>query len=201
MDKQSQKYYRVLYYLTWLVFHFLHPVFRVKGKEKLPPDPCIFVCNHSACTDPAYIALAVRPKIMFKIMAKKEVMDKPLIGWLFAKIGAFPVARDGSDLGAVKLAMKTLRAGQSLLIFPEGTRVKPGARSEPKGGAAVLAARCRVPVVPIYLCREKPFWRPINLVFGEPYRIEAEGGRLSAQEQEERAAEMMKKCYDLEKTI
>lgn len=197
MIKQSRLFYRFIYYPLWLLFHLVHPRWHVTGKEKIPPEPYMMVCNHSAATDIIYLAIAANPYRLFRIMAKKELMDIPVIGWLLGKLGAFAVDREGNDTGAVMAAMKTLKSGQSLLLFPEGTRVRPGEPSHPKGGAVLLASRCNVPVVPVYLTQHKRLFRPIRIAFGEPYMIQTSGRHIPQEEQERLIAEMMEKCYSL----
>lgn len=197
MMKQSQRFYHVVYYIATVIFRIIHPVWRVSGRENIPADPYIIVANHSAATDPIYIVLGHHPKILYRIMAKRELMDKPVVGWFLGKIGAYPVDRDGSDAAAVMTAMKTLRSGQSMMLFPEGTRVRPGQPSNPKGGAVVLATRCNVPIVPVYVSTEKRLFRPIRIVYGEPYHPQATDRHLSQEEQERLTAEMMAKCYAL----
>lgn len=196
-QKQSQLLYHIAYCLATVVLRIAHPVWRITGKENVPPDPYILVANHSSATDPVYIVLGHHPKVLYRIMAKRELIDTPVLGKLLLKLGVYPVDRDGTDAGAVMMAMKTLRAGQSLMLFPEGTRVRVGEKSDPKGGAVLLATRCNVPIVPVYVSREKRLFRPIRLVYGTPYHPQTSGKRLSAEEQERLTAEMMAKCYAL----
>ncbi len=198
MIKQSRGLYQVAYYLLWVVFHVIHPCWRVSGKENVPAEPYMMVCNHSASTDPIYLGLALHPKRLFRIMAKKELMEIPIFSWFLGKLGAFPVDREGNDAGAVITAIKVLRSGQALLVFPEGTRVRPGQRIEPKAGAVLLAARCKVPVVPAYVSREKKLFRPIQITYGKPYMVETTGRHIPPGEQTRLAREMMDRCYRLE---
>ena len=111
----------------------------------------------------------MQQKRIFRIMAKKELFDIPVLGWLITKVGAFPVDRQISDINAQKTALQLLKSGDKLLIFPEGTRIRNGKESHPHGGAVMIAARMGVPIVPVYLSTDKRFWRPLDVVFGEPY--------------------------------
>lgn len=157
----------------------------------------MMVCNHGAATDPIYLAIAAHPYRLFRIMAKKELMDIPVVGWLLGKLAAFPVDREENGMAALMAAMKTLKSGQSLLVFPEGTRVRPGEPSNPKGGAVLLAARCNVPVLPVYLTQDKRLFRSIRIAFGKPYFIQTSGRHISQEEQVRLTAQMMEKCYSL----
>ena len=112
-------------------------------------------------------------------------------------MGAFPVDRQISDINAVKTAMQILKSGDKLLIFPEGTRIRNGKESHPHGGAVMIAARMGVPIVPVYLSTDKRFWRPLDVVFGEPYYPSPAERRVSNEELETLSAEMMSKIYKL----
>ena len=129
MIKQSRLFYRFIYYPLWLLLHIAHPRWHVSGKQNIPQEPYLMVCNHSAATDVIYLAIAAHPYRLFRIMAKKELLEIPVIGFLLGKLGAFPVNRDGDDTAAMMSAMKTLKSGQSLLIFSEGTRIRDGKKS------------------------------------------------------------------------
>lgn len=199
MIKQSRLFYRFIYYPLWLLLHIAHPRWHVSGKQNIPQEPYLMVCNHSAATDVIYLAIAAHPYRLFRIMAKKELLEIPVIGFLLGKLGAFPVNRDGDDTAAMMSAMKTLKSGQSLLIFSEGTRIRDGKKSEPKGGAVLLASRCNVPVVPVYLTQDKKFFHPIQIRFGEPYQIKTSSRHIPKEELEQLTEEMMEKCYRLGK--
>lgn len=86
--------------------------------------------------------------------------------------GFLAVKRGNSDVGAIKTALRHLKAGCKLLIFPEGTRVKEGEENDGKTGAIMLALRTGTPILPCY-CekRRRPFQRTA-IVFGEPYMVE-----------------------------
>lgn len=200
MLKQWQWLYKVLYWPAVVIFHILHPVWKVTGRENIPEQPYILVANHSAASDPIYITAAVHPKKMYRIMAKKEIMSVPLIGRFFSRLGAFAVDRDGNAVSAMLTSMKTLRSGQGLLIFPEGTRNRPGKVIVPKSGPAILAARCNVPVIPAYLSQNKRLFSKITITFGTPYYITPESKHMTEEEEHRFANEMVAKCYALEES-
>lgn len=197
MIKQSQGLYKALYWPVTLLFHILHPVWKVKGRENIPEQPYIVAANHSAATDPIYVTSAIHPKKMYRIMAKKEILSVPLFGKFLQKLGAFAVDRDGDTMSAVLTSLKTLRSGQGLLIFPEGTRNRPGKTIVPKSGPVILSARCHVPIVPVYLSQKKFPFSAIRIVFGTPYYIEPEDKHMSAEEEQRYANELVEKCYAL----
>ena len=163
-----------------------HPVFRVKGRENIPQNGGFLICpNHSGMADPFWVLFALRLNHIPRIMAKKEVMKIPLLGRLLEWFGVFGVDREGVDVNAIKIGMRTLKEGQQLMVFPEGTRVRPGKIIVPKRGAIVLAYRTGCPVLPVYLSRRKYPFCPITCVIGEPYYLEFEGKPTDVQMQAE----------------
>ena len=90
------------------------------------------------------------------------------------KLGAFGVDRDGADISAVRAVMKYVRAGEKVGIFPEGTRVSTDGAVEAKPGAARMAAKLRVPIVPVYVSRRKWIFRKVKIVIGEPIYVSSD---------------------------
>ena len=83
------------------------------------------------------------------------------------------------------------------MIFPEGTRVKPGKTVEAKTGAAMMAQRAGAKVLPVYITQHKKPFRPIEVIFGTPYEIQAAGRRITAEELDTATAHMMETIYGL----
>lgn len=125
-------------------------------------------------------------------------MRIPVLGWLLKKAGVFAVARGKSDVGAIKRALKCLKEGEKLLMFPEGTRSKDGDMGEGKTGAAMLALRTGVPIVPIYIPAKKNWFCRTPVVFGEPFYPQAEGRKGNSEDYERIAAELMSRIAALE---
>lgn len=149
--------------LAWLI---LRP--RVRGKRHLwRRGGAIFVSNHWALSDPILIAL-ISPRIIH-FMAKKELFEKPLARFLLMKgLYAFPVNRKHADLASLKQAMDVLEKGRIFGIFPEGRRSVTGELDELERGAAFLALRCKVPIIPIYSDPRTYRKLRINMIVGEP---------------------------------
>ena len=179
-------WYWIVFYIVRAAMFLYHPVFRVKGRENIPQNGGFLICpNHSGMADPFWVLFALRLNHVPRIMAKKEVMKIPLLGRLLEWFGVFGVDREGVDVNAIKIGMRTLKEGQQLMVFPEGTRVRPGKIIVPKRGAMVLAYRTGCPVLPVYLSRRKYPFCPITCVIGEPYYLEFEGKPNDVQMQEE----------------
>ena len=189
---------KVIYWPVLFVMSLLHfPIF--KGRKNLPEGGALLCSNHSGLADPVWVVLLMRDKQMPWFMAKKEVMEAPVLGRFLSWFGAFPVDRDGADINAIKKSLGYLKNGDKLLIFPEGTRVKKGKQVEPKSGAVLLAHRAGVPIVPIYLTPTRKPFQPIRCIMGEPYHPEFSARRPSAEELEAETAKLMQKIYDLGK--
>jgi 1-acyl-sn-glycerol-3-phosphate acyltransferase len=110
-------------------------------------------------------------------MAKRELFDIPVLGWLIRHLNAFPVQRGGVDRKAIRQAMGILRAGEVVGIFPEGTRGDGKTLLKPHPGGVLLAIKAGVPVVPMAIIgaekvvpRGRFFPRPckIKVYIGEP---------------------------------
>jgi len=135
-------------------------------------------------------------RIQIRFMAKAELFRIPVVAPLLRSIGTFPVDRAGGA-GAIKEAMKHLKAGEKVGIFPEGARIATEEESEAKIGAVRLAAKMGVPVVPVYIPRQKPMFRRQRIVFGEPYMIEVDRKTATSTDYETLAEQMMEKIHRL----
>lgn len=191
----SQRTYRILRAFLTVWLRILHPVIHVHGRENIPEGPCMLCCNHSSFSDPVWVIVYGKLSRLPRIMAKQELMKLPVLGWLYRKLGAFPVDRGATDLKAVQTTLKTLREGNRVLIFPEGTRVRKGKKVEAHSGALLMANRAKVPVVPIYVSTKKHLFSPILLRFGEPYFPEYAAAKATPEELTLRSAELLEKIY------
>ncbi len=187
--------FKILYCLIRLSLRICHPVIHVEGRENLPEGPAVLCANHSHLTDPIWVVVWARLPRHPGIMAKKELFSSKIFGWLLTKLGAFPVDRGNTDIRAIKNALRTLKDGNKLLIFPEGTRVRKGKTSEPHAGAVLLAHRVGAPIVPIYLSVKKGLFRPITLRFGTAYHPDFATAKPSSEAMEEHSAELMRHIY------
>jgi 1-acyl-sn-glycerol-3-phosphate acyltransferase len=141
----------IVYWLARAVLQpFFHLYFRLSrvGREHIPADgPVIFAANHRSFLDPFVIGTMMRRPIYY--VAKKELFQNRLQGWFLNALGAFPVDRGNADQDMVDTAKAILARGDCVLIFPEGTRVRPGPPGSAKRGVGRLALETDVPVVPI----------------------------------------------------
>lgn len=197
-----RKFYYVLVCIVWPFFSLVHPC-RLVGREHLPEAGGLFCANHSGLSDPVCLIAAMGPKRQLRVMAKAELLRIPVLGWLLKKAGIFGVERGKSDVTAIKTAMKYLKSGENVLIFPEGTRIKDGVdkyghESEAKSGAAMLAVRTGTQLVPVYIPPKKRWFQFTNIVIGEPYYPQVESKKGSAEEYQAIAEDLMQRIHALE---
>ena len=182
----------------WIVYIVLWPIYRFKfiGRENIVKGPALLCGNHTANIDSVLVILALGDVMQYAAMAKKELFKIPLVGWVLKLFGAYPIARGGSDLAAIKFSLKALKEGKKLVVFPEGTRVKPGMVSEPKSGASMLAIKAGVPIIPLYITPGRKAFRGCTVTFGEPMYPQVEG-RATSEDYQRVTCELMDKVWAL----
>ena len=188
-------FFVVISALTPLV-RILCPI-RITGKENIPEGGALICSNHTSAVDIVHLAVALGPRTNFAVMAKDSLFKNKLIGWFFGKMGAFPVNRGGSDLVAMKTALKALQDGKKLVIFPEGTRVEKQGEASAKGGVALLATRTGVPIVPVYCGVRQKFFRWNPVTFGKAYVPQIAGRRATPEENQQIADQLLENIYAL----
>lgn len=170
----------VLYYillpLAWLVFHIgfrVHTVGR-ENLRKVQTKGCIIAPNHVSAIDPVFIVISRFWGRRMLVFAKKELFEiNALLTWFFRCCGALCVRGNKEELEIIDRTVEACRAGETLLIFPEGTREKEGRLLPPKSGLFVIAAQAGVDVVPVRIRYDTPdgkmrlFCR-VNVIYGEP---------------------------------
>lgn len=144
---------------------------KIEGVENIPKSGgTIFVSNHKSNFDPPFLACFLPVQLTF--MAKKELFDFKPIGALLRKCGAFPIKRGGSDISAMKAALKLLTEKHNMLIFPEGTRSpENGKILRGKSGAALLAYKSNSRIIPIGIIGEYKFRKKMLIKIGKPLDI------------------------------
>lgn len=151
-------------FATMMVRAYVRLVYglRVTGLENVPDEGgAVVACNHVSSWDPPVVGVSIDRKLEF--MAKKELFEKPLLSALLRGLRAFPVDRDGQDIGAIKEALRRLGQGRMVGIFVQGTRNAGDAAA--LDGASYLAQRASVPVIPTAIWRQG---RAFHVAFGEP---------------------------------
>lgn len=144
----------LLYYL--FKFTVVNPGFRlyfrgqVHGTEHVPQQGgLIVVANHASDFDPPILSCCVRRPVSY--MAKEELFKVPVLAQAIRLYGAYPVKRGSADRSAIREALKQLDQGWAVGIFLQGTRTPDGRIPAPKIGAALIAAKAQVPLLPVSL--------------------------------------------------
>lgn len=194
-----KRLYSILWYIGVPFFSLVHPC-RLIGREHIQEG--LFCANHSELSDPVCLIAALGPRPQLHPMAKAEFMRIPVLGWLLRKIGVFAVERGKADVGAMKTALKYLKNGESVLIFPEGTRIRNGVDKygnpgEAHSGVAMLSVRTGAPLIPVYIPPKKRWFRFTDIVVGEPYHPTVESRKGSAEEYQTIAEDLMNRIYAL----
>ena len=196
MSEAKNLFYRRVVRIAAPIFRLIFPL-DVRGKENLTDEAVVLCPNHSSGFDPILLGCALRYDKPLRFMAKKQLMDKPFWGWLAGRMGAFGVDRGNSDIRAIKTSIQSLRDGWTLVIFPEGTRVKEGESADAKGGAAMIAIRSGVPMQPVYIATEKKVFRKNKIVFGPVYTPVYTGKKGTAEEYQANVEEIMRQIKEL----
>lgn len=196
----------MLYWFAKQVIRLLTRVlYRVSivGLENVPDKGgAIVVANHRSLMDPPLLGCVLKRPIRF--MAKVELFKCSAFAWLLRRLKAFPVNRLGVDRAAIKEAIATVESGQLLGIFPEGSRSKDGQLQQGHAGAALVAIKTGVPVVPVGILglgrnSHGQGLRPsVRLVFGKPiFPPVQEGDQLDRASLSAFTDDIMKAIADL----
>ena len=185
-------FYRFAVGVIGTLFRLFFPMHFV-GRENIPAPPFLVCANHSAYSDPFFVTVAFTPRRELRFMAKTELMEKPVLGPILRWLGVFGVERGKSDLSAVKTALRCLKKGENVAIFPQGTRY----RTETQSGAALLALRAGVPVVPVFVPVNKRLFRRNTVAIGAAYRPQAPEGLGRAESYQAAADEIMSRVWAL----
>ncbi len=172
-NKTYKKYYRILAPILKFIFRV-----KVIGIENEPDeDTAVFVCsNHISVIDPIVISASLNHR-QVRYMAKKEIFGVPVISFLARAFGAYPVDRNKADAGAVKKTIDMLKHGESVGMFPQGTRcagVDPST-TKVRSGAGMICSRSGATLLPVHIKTKNykfRLFRKIEIIIGEPIPYE-----------------------------
>jgi 1-acyl-sn-glycerol-3-phosphate acyltransferase len=155
MNREREPFPSLFMYhaFKWLIVSpVLHTYWqgKIHGAEKVPKKgPFLLVSNHASNYDPIILSCCVGRPVAY--MSKAELFKVPVLSTAMRVYGAYPVNRNSAGSGTIKAAMEYLENGWGLGVFIGGTRTVDGKIYDPKGGAALIAAKTQVPVLPVSL--------------------------------------------------
>jgi 1-acyl-sn-glycerol-3-phosphate acyltransferase len=164
--------YFVIGLVSWPAVKGLYRL-RARGLEYLPEGGFVLAANHVSNFDPWPLGMPLWPHRQLRFMAKAELF-KPVLGPILDAGGAFKVNRGQGDLDAMRTAMGLARAGEIVVMFPEGTRRRKGLRkrhvARAHSGAARIALGAGVPLVPAAIAGTDRLLRlgPLRIAYGPP---------------------------------
>ena len=153
-------------------------VFRAEilGKENLPKEGAVILAaNHMSNVDPPLLATFLPRPVCY--MAKQELFEVPILGFVITRAHSFPVKRGSGDRGAIKAAVTVLKQGRVLGLFPEGTRSKDGKIHKAEAGVALIASMTNTPVVPAcivgtdHILKNVGFLPKLKVIYGKSMRF------------------------------
>lgn len=198
----STKFYRRWHSLGSVVFKIFFRM-EIIGQENINEGAAMVCANHSSGLDPIFVGMVLDKNDQPLFIAKAELFKVPGLSWLIKRLGAVPVDRDKADVGIVKATLSSLKQGQKVIIFPEGTRVAEDSLDDlqAKHGAIKIAERANAPILPVYLPRKKSLFRKVRIVIGKPYKIEKADEKRTSADYDLLSYEMMKKIFDLKDSM
>jgi len=166
-------------FLYWVIirplfiffFRIIFPYSIIHKERTNDAYPCIIICNHLSNADSFMVGTCFKKKIYF--LCKREWFKNKFIGGFLRLIGGIPIDRESTDLGAIKESFKTLKNGDSLGIFPEGTRNKTDRELlDLKGGVGMIAMRAKVQIIPLFIYKKAKAFRKNYIYVGEKFSLE-----------------------------
>lgn len=156
--------------VVFIVNIFLRLCFKVEVEnverfEKMK-NSCIVTPNHISNWDGLLVA-AFTKRVMY-VMAKEELFKFKPFGAVLKALKVFPVKRGKNDVSAIKTAVSVLEQGQSMCMFPEGTRNTDNKPLKFKSGAVRIACAAKVPVLPVAIISTFKFRAKVKIIYGEP---------------------------------
>src|SRR5216117_4028393 len=168
-------YYWLGYHLSRLVGRLFFRLRVVHRERMLQDGPVILAMNHQSYLDPPLAGITCDRAVYF--LARRTLLDVPLLGRLLPKLNVIPVNQEGIDRSALKALIRVLKAGNAALVFPEGSRTTDGNLQPAERGLGLIIAKTLAPVVPMRIFGAHEalprgggglHFVPITIVIGEP---------------------------------
>lgn len=197
--------YLVIGFASWPVVKGLYRL-RVQGLEHLPEGGFVLAANHTSNFDPWPLGMPLLPRRQLRFMAKSELFN-PVLAPILRAGGAFKVRRGEGDVEAMRTASELVRAGEIVVMFPEGTRQRKGLRKKhvarPHTGAARIALNAKAPLVPAAIGGTDRLLRlgPLRVVYGEPIDLSDLEGLEMKRAAEAATERLMAKIKELRASL
>lgn len=167
---------------------------QVEGEEHLPKGHVVLAPNHNHAMDPLLMGIVYRPDVC--AIAKAELFKNAFVRKILLILDSISVDREGNDLAAIRAAMDRLKT-MSLIIFAEGTRNRGEEPLEAKAGMPLIAAKAKVPIIPVTIIANYKFRSLIKVIYHPAVRVEDYGfERLDSAAYQKIAQDVMNKVYD-----
>lgn len=165
-------FYCIVVAAAWLLWHLVFGI-RVVGRQYLPRDRgFVLAPNHISAIDPVFVVIARFWGKRMIILGKEEIFGvNPFFSWFFRHVGVVAIRRGAGETDVLDGVVSQVRAGQGVLIFPEGTRSKTGEPGRLKSGAFVIASAAGVDMIPCRIIYRHTFMRlfsRVRVCFGPP---------------------------------
>jgi 1-acyl-sn-glycerol-3-phosphate acyltransferase len=168
-------YYWLGYHLSRLIGRLFFRLRIIHRERMIQAGPVILAMNHQSYLDPPLAGITCDRSIYF--LARRTLMDTPVLGWLLPKLNVIPVNQEGIDRSALKALIRVLKSGNAALVFPEGARTLDGDLQPAQPGLGLVIAKTLAPVVPMRIFGAHEalprgggglHFVPITIVVGEP---------------------------------
>lgn len=165
--KEKTFWYTCARAVNFILTHTVYPVTWHMPEHFSDAPPAIIVSNHKHWLDPLLIGSRIKT-CEVRFLGKKELVKTRLGAFVLDKLHMIVVDRHNSDLKAMRECVNTVREGHILAIFPEGTRCRDTTLEHMESGCAMIALRCKVPVIPVLIDRPCGLFRRVHVRFGRP---------------------------------
>ena len=173
--------YYLCYTLSKIIARLFFSLRVVHPERMIEEGPLIVASNHQSFVDPPLVGICSKRDLYY--LARKTLLNIPLLGKLLPHINVIPVDRDGNDMSALKTIIRLIRSGKGVVLFPEGTRSPDGSLQRGKQGIGLIIAKSKAPVQPVRVFGAfeafpkgsgKISAIPLTVVIGEPLRFTPE---------------------------
>jgi len=195
--------YYVACFLTRVIL-FLFTRWRVLGREHIPAEgPLLVAANHMSLTDPPIVGVSIKRPAMS--LAKEELFRSRIQRYIFHNFGAFPIRRGGMNRNLLRFAERWFGEGMALIVFPEGRRSMEGQLVDAFSGAALIAVRNGVPILPVGIHGTEKitgltWWlrRPrVTVNIGRPFNLPSVNGKVTREQLAEFTHSIMGRIAEL----